>query len=168
MQYAWTCSCCGKQFDTLPLDWAFDAPNYWDDIPEAERAARGRLSADFCVADEHFFIRGCLQIPIIGSDEKLVWGVWVSQSAASFKRAQELFDRDPDPEEAPRFGWLCNAIRIYQPSTLGLASNVHFQPNNQRPLIGLHDGYHPLIVEQRNGITLARVEEIAAATMPRH
>jgi hypothetical protein len=168
MQYAWTCSCCGKQFDTLPLDWAFDAPSYWNDIPEAERAARGKLSSDFCIADEHFFIRGCLQIPIIGSDEMLVWGVWVSQSAASFERAQELFDRNPDPDEGPRFGRLSNGIRIYHPSTLGLPSDVYFQPDNQRPLIRLHDGDHPLIVEQRNGITLARVEEIVAASMPRH
>src|SRR5262245_8683176 len=108
MQYAWTCSCCGKQFDTLPLDWAFEAPAYWNDIPEAERAERGKLSSDFCVADEHLFIRGCLQVPIIGFDDKLVWGVWVSQSAASFRRAQELFDRDPEPDEKPRFGWLSN------------------------------------------------------------
>jgi hypothetical protein len=168
MQYAWTCSCCGKQFDTLPLDWAYDAPNYWHDIPEAERATRGRLSPDFCVADEHFFIRGCLEVPIVGFDDKLVLGVWVSQSAASFKRAQELFDRDPDPDEAPRFGWLCNAIRFYPTSTLGLASSVHFQSGNQRPLIKLHAGDHPLIAEQRDGITMARVQEIVAASMPRH
>src|SRR5437667_12311635 len=82
MQYAWTCSCCGKQFDTLPLDWAYDAPNYWSDIPEAERATRGSLSPDFCVADEHFFIRGCLEVPIIGFADKLGFGVRVSQSAA--------------------------------------------------------------------------------------
>jgi len=168
MQYAWTCACCGKQFDTLPLDWAFDAPGYWNDIPEAERAARGRLSSDFCVADEHFFIRGCLQIPIIGSDDKLVWGVWVSQSAASFERAQQLFDRDPDPDEEPRFGRLSNEIRVYQPSTLNLKANVHFQPHNSRPLIELEPTDHPLAIEQRNGITLERAQEIAAAAMPRH
>jgi hypothetical protein len=168
MQYAWTCSCCGKQFDTLPLDWAYDAPNYWNDIPEAERAARGSLSPDFCVADEHFFVRGCLEVPIIGFEDKLVLGVWVSQSAASFKRAQELFDHDPDPDEAPRFGWLCNAIRFHPTSTLGLASSVHFQSDNRRPLIKLHAGDHPLIAEQRDGITMARVQEIVAASMPRH
>jgi len=168
MQYAWTCACCGKQFDTLPLDWAFEAPAYWNDIPEAEREARGKLSSDFCVVDEHFFIRGCLQIPIIGFDDKLVWGVWVSQSAASFKRAQELFDRDPDPDEKPRFGWLSNEIRIYQPSTLHLKTHVHFQPLHSRPLIELEPTDHPLAIEQRNGITLERVQEIIAAIMPRH
>jgi hypothetical protein len=168
MQYAWTCACCGKQFDTLPLDWAFDAPSYWNDIPEGERAARGKLSSDFCVVDEHFFIRGCLQVPIIGFDDRLVWGVWVSQSAASFQRAQELFERDPDPDEKPRFGWLCNEIRIYQPSTLHLKTSVHFQRLNSRPLIELAASDHPLAIEQRDGINLERVQEIVAAIMPRH
>jgi hypothetical protein len=168
MQYAWTCACCGKQFDTLPLDWAFEAPDYWNDIPDAERATRGMLSSDFCIADEHYFIRGCLQIPIIGSGDKLVWGVWASQSAASFARAQALYDRDPDPGEKPRFGWLCNEIRIYQQSTLQLRTSVHFQPLNRRPLIQLEPTDHPLAIEQRDGITLVRVQEIVAAMMPRH
>src|SRR5262249_38126456 len=160
--------CCGKQFDTLPLDWAFEAPSYWNDIPEAERAARGLLSSDFCIADEHFFIRGCLEVPIIGCEDRLVWGVWVSQSAASFRRAQELFDRDPDPDEQPRFGWLSNEIRIYPRSTLHLKTSVHFQPRSHRPLIELARSDHPLSIEQRAGITLERVQAIVAAFMPRH
>jgi len=168
MQYAWTCSCCGKQFDTLPLDWAFEAPSYWSDIPEAERAARGKLSSDFCVADEHYFIRGCLKVPIVDFDGQVVWGVWVSQSADSFARAVELFERDPDPDEEPRFGWLSNDIPIYRASTLSLRTTVHFQPLNNRPLVALEPTDHPLAVEQRDGITLERVQEIVAAMMPRH
>ena len=168
MQYAWTCACCGKPFDTLPLDWAYNAPGYWNDIPEAERTGRGKLSSDFCVADEHYFIRGCLQIPIVDFKGRLVWGVWVSQSADGFARAVELFDRDPDANEEPRFGWLSNEIRIYRPSTLNHKTNIHFQPINSRPLIELEATDHPLAVEQRDGITLQRAQEIAAAMMPRH
>jgi hypothetical protein len=41
MDYAWTCRCCGKQHNTLPLDIAFKAPDYWLQIPEAERGQRG-------------------------------------------------------------------------------------------------------------------------------
>ena len=80
----------------------------------------------------------------------------------------ELFDRDPDPDEEPRFGWLSNEIRIYRPSTLHLKTNVHFQPLNSRPLIELEATDHPLAVEQRDGITLERAQEIVAAMMPRH
>jgi hypothetical protein len=90
------------------------------------------------------------------------------QSAASFQRAQELFDRNPDADEKPRFGWLCNEIRIYQPSTLHLKTSVHFQPLNGRSLIELEPTDHPLAIEQRDGITLERVQEIVAALMPRH
>jgi hypothetical protein len=168
MRYSWTCSCCGKQFDTLPLDWAFDAPAYWRSIPESERPTRGTLSSDFCTADEHFFIRGCLEIPLVGTAEKLVWGAWVSQSAASFRRAMELFDREPDATEKPRFGWLNNEIHVYRPSTLGLKANVHFRPKPLRPLIELQPSDHPLAAEQRSGATLQRVQEIITAIMPRH
>jgi len=92
----------------------------------------------------------------------------VSQSADSFARAVELFDRDPDPDEERRFGWLSNEIRIYRPSTLHLRTHVHFQPLNNRPLIELEATDHPLAIEQRDGITLERAQEIVAAMMPRH
>jgi hypothetical protein len=168
MRYAWTCSCCGKQFDSLPLDWALSAPDYWNAIPPAERDTRGSLSSDFCIADQYYFIRGCLRIPIIGAEDQFVWGVWVSQSAASFERAQELFYGDPDPDEPPRFGWFSNHIPVYEPSTLNLKTKVHFQSNNQRPLIELQPTDHPLAIEQRRGITLERVQEIITVIMPRH
>ena len=168
VQHAWTCSCCGKQFDSLPLDRAFAAPAYWSSIPEAERAERGKLSADFCTVDEHFFIRGCLEVPILGTDEKFVWGSWVSQSAASFERAMELFDREPDPEEEARFGWFSNDIGLYEPTTLGLKTNVRFRSRTLRPLIELQPSDHPLAIEQSNGITFERVQEIITAIMPRH
>ena len=168
IQYAWTCSCCGKQFNTLPLDWACPAPDYWLSIPEADRARRGVLSFDFCKADEHHFVRGCLEIPIIDEDERFVWGVWVSQSEASFNRAKELFDSDPEPDEPARFGWLNNDLRIYRPSTLHLKVNARFRSGNLRPLIEIQPTDHPLSIEQREGITLARVQEIVEAIMPRH
>lgn len=165
MQYDWTCGCCGKRFDTLPLDYAFNSPDHWHGLPEAERAKRGYCTADFCEIDgEDFFIRGCVRVPIIESVEMFMWGVWVSLSAASMARAKELFDRDPDPDEPPRFGWFCNQIPIYPP-TIGLKTHVHFQPGNQRPLVELEPTDHALAIEQRDGITLDRVKEIVAALM---
>jgi hypothetical protein len=38
---------------------------------------------------------------------------------------------------------------------------VHTQPIGSRPLIELEPTDHPLAIEQRQGITLARVQEIA-------
>jgi hypothetical protein len=105
VQYAWTCKCCGKQFSTLPTSYGFDAPLLWYVLPEAERESRARLNTDFCaVDDQHFFVRGCIEVPIIGRDEKFVWGVWVSQSRESFGRALDLFQVPTIENESPHFG----------------------------------------------------------------
>jgi hypothetical protein len=29
VDHIWTCSCCGRTFDTLPTDYAFTAPRNW-------------------------------------------------------------------------------------------------------------------------------------------
>lgn len=162
MDYAWTCRCCGKQYNTLPLDVAFKAPDYWFQIPEPERGQHGELGPDACVIDDDLFVRGCLEIPIIGRDDRFVWGVWVSVSRESFARILELWRAEDLDDEPPKFGWLSNDISDY-PETLNLKTNLFLRNRNRRPLIVLEPTDHPLAIEQRQGITLARVEEIAAA-----
>ena len=46
------------------------------------------------------------------------------------------------------------------PDTLLLKTHVHLRGVNARPLIELEPTDHPLAVEQRNGITAARVREL--------
>lgn len=42
---------------------------------------RFELDDDFCIMDnEHFFIRRCIKIPIIGIDEYLIWEIVVIRS----------------------------------------------------------------------------------------
>jgi hypothetical protein len=168
MQYVWTCSCCGKQYDTLPLDFAAHAPEYWYDIPVDERAARAVLTPDFCTLDgEHHFIRGCLELPIIGMDERLVFGVWVSLSEASIQRAAELWNANEVDDEPPRYGWLSTAIRSYS-GARKLKAAVHFRGEGLRPLVEVEPTDHPLSVAQQQGITIERVQEIIANLMHRH
>lgn len=163
MNHAWTCHCCGQRFDTLPLSFACAGPDHWFQLPEAERDARGRLGSDVCIIGEtDIFVRGCIEIPIIGHNDSFVWGVWVSVSEASFERIQELWDASEVENEPTKFGWLCNSLPLY-PETLGLKTAVHLRKGFQRPFIELEPTDHPLAVEQRNGISLARVEQIAAA-----
>ena len=59
------------------------------------------------------------------------------------------------------FGCLTTELPIYPVSTLSLKTNVRTRPVGERPLIELEPTDHPLAVEQREGITLARVIEIA-------
>ena len=168
MRYAWTCYCCGKQYDTLPLDFASPAPDYWHGLPPEEREARAILTPDFCTIDgEHHFIRGCLEVPIHGMQEKLVFGVWVSLSEESARRAGELWDAEVINDEPPRFGWLSTNIRVY-PHTLELKAAVRFRARGLRPLVEVEPTDHPLAVEQQQGVTLERVQEIVGALMHRH
>ena len=168
MDHAWTCRCCGKQFSSLPLDYACTAPDNWFQIPEEERQQHGRLSSDVCMIDQKdIFVRGCLEIPIIGQDDQFVWGVWVSVSKESFLRIDELWDAPTVENEPPKFGWLCNNIPSY-PSTRSLKTNLHLRSGNARPFIELEPTDHPLAIEQRQGISLTRVEEIVASLSLRH
>ena len=168
MNHAWTCRCCGKQFDTLPLDFSTAGPVQWLQIPDSERAQRGKCDDDLCMIDRRdFFVRGCLEIPIVGYDTCFVWGIWVSVSKASFDRILELWTAPDVESEPPMFGWLCNDIPLY-PRTLELATHVHLRSGGKRPMIELEPTDHPLAIDQRQGISIARVEEIAAGLMPRH
>ena len=168
MNHAWTCRCCGTQFNTLPLDFASKAPDHWFQIPERERPARTKLDGDVCMIDrQDIYVRGCLEIPIIGHDDHFTWGLWVSVSKESFRRILDLWDAPVIENEPPRFGWLCNEISIY-PTTLSLKTNLHLRAGGRRPSIKLEPTDHPLAIEQRQGISIKRVEEIAAALSLRH
>ena len=170
LRYAWTCRCCGRQYRTLPLDFACETPAYWDQLSQDERK-RAFLSPDVCTIGEDRFIRGCLEIPLIGRDERFVWGVWTSFSQDSLRRAYELWDAvEISADEPARFGWFSNELKqLYSGlSTLNLKARVRFRPGNLRPLIELEPSDHPLAREQAQGITLERVQEIAAALLHRH
>ena len=166
--YHWTCRCCGLRYHSLPLDFAFDAPVYWRQLTEEERE-QSFLSSDICVIGEDRFIRGCLEIPVQGRAERLVWGVWTSLSEGSLRRAYELWDATEIPLDEPaRFGWLSKELKgVYGASTLNLKTLVRFRPGNLRPSIEVGPCDHPLAREQAEGVSFDRVQEIAAALLHR-
>ena len=89
---------------------------------------------------------------------------WTSLSEKSFKRVIELWDYDGREVEPPFFGWLCTRLPLY-PDTLLLKTHVHLRSSNKRPFVQLEPTDHPLAVEQREGIRMARVREIAGALL---
>ncbi|MGO4123675.1 DUF2199 domain-containing protein [Inquilinus sp. YAF38] len=168
LRYAWACSCCNRQHDELPLAFATAAPLDYYGIPEAEREARTLLTDDMCTIDDRaFYIRGCLEIPIIGHDEPFSWGLWVSVSGESMALILETWEAPDRASHAPRFGWLSATLNTY-PEILNLKTMVHLRTPPTRPFIELEPTDHPLAVEQRQGITIERVVEIAEAHLPRH
>jgi hypothetical protein len=157
----WYCASCGSEHDDLPLDWAFDAPVYW----EGPRADGDRLDRDVCVwtdddARQSFFVRGVLELPVVGSDDVFAYGVWSSLSRESFERTVERWDVPDQSDEPPSFGWLSNAIPDF-PGSLNLPLSVVPRGADLRPRLELHDGAHPLVAAQRNGVTIDFVRSVA-------
>ncbi len=157
----YTCRVCDKYHDELTMHYGAAAPYLYYTLPEQERERRCLLSSDQCVIDEkHFFIVGNLELPVIGIAEKFSWDVWVSLSRENFARAYKLWKVEGREAEPPYFGWLNTLLPGY-PETLHLKTHVHTRAVGGRPLIELEPTDHALAVEQREGITRERVQEIA-------
>jgi hypothetical protein len=155
------CKRCGKFHSGLPLNYRSKAPIYYDEIPEKERARRASLSEEQCIIDgKHYFIAANAEIPIKGSDETFSYTVWVSLSEKNFRRASALWQKKGREKEPPYFGWLSTRLPGY-PDTVNLKTMVHTQPVGIRPTIELEPTDHPLAVEQRDGISRERIEQIA-------
>ncbi|MFF4422665.1 DUF2199 domain-containing protein [Streptomyces sp. NPDC001549] len=160
----YTCSCCGAHHSELPLHYAAEAPAVWD--PAFAEADDCLLSSDQCVIKaQHYFVKGLIEIPVVGSDETFSWAVWVSLSRENFSRATDLWETPGRESEPPYFGWLTTELPVYPSTTLNLKTNLHTRPLGERPFVELEPTGHPLAVEQRTGITQDRVREIAAAVL---
>ncbi|MFD4233127.1 DUF2199 domain-containing protein [Streptomyces sp. NPDC058542] len=159
-----TCSCCGSHHVELPMNYSAEAPCFWE--PSFADSTDCLLSPDQCVIRaQHYFVKGLIEIPITGSDEVFSWAAWISLSRDNFARSADLWDTPGRETEEPYFGWLSTDLFLYTPSTINLKTHVHTRPIGQRPLIELEPTDHPLAVEQRTGITMERVREIAEAVL---
>lgn len=106
------------------------------------------MDDDLCIVDKsHFFIRGFIDLPILGSANKFSWLVWVSISEKTLNRASEIWEASGRENEPPYFGWL-NTVLPYHPTTIQLKTNIHTQPVGFRPLIEVELTDHPLSREQ--------------------
>ena len=157
------CSVCEEEHDGLP-DLGLYAPDPYLAVPEAERPERTTFTPDRCtVRDEdgvHYFVRGVILIPVHGQVESFGLGAWVTQSQANYERYAANEDMQPT------FGWLANRIGCYSENTFLLKTRVHFRDDEQRPTIELEPTDHPLAVDQRRGITLARAWQLVHSSLP--
>ena len=150
------------------MSYGADAPLAWENIPVEERAKSGTLEDEWCIIedgeDRHFFVRGCLEIPVKGSEDPFVWIVWVSLSKKNFDRTMDLWEKEGREAEPPYFGWFLTALPGY-PDTRLLETSVRTRKVGQRPLIELHESDHPLFTEQQDGISMERVKAIAVEVL---
>ena len=148
--------------EEMPLAWGPDAPDSWGEIPIGDRKRRGNVTSDTCVIDgELYFVRGCLDIPILQTDDHFRWLVWVSVSRKSFKQMRGLRRLIFRQRHDPIFGWL-NTTLPYQESTFNLKTNLHWRGPGIRPFVELEPTDHTLAREQREGIRLERAHELAS------
>jgi len=146
------------------MSYTTEAPAVWE--PAFADADDCLLSSDQCVIRaQHHFVKGLIDIPVIGSEEVFSWAVWVSLSSENFSRAVDLWDTIGREAEPPYFGWLTTDLPAYSPTTLELKTRVHTRPVGERPFVELEPTDHPLAIEQRMGITRDRVREIAEAVL---
>lgn len=154
---SYICSTCGEIHDNLP-DIGDDKPYYWYTIPEQDRENTAQLAEDTCIiANEDYFIRGVISIPIHDYEHDFGFGVWVSQKKENFYKYVSEFESD---QIGPFFGWLSTEIAYYDESTLNLHTTAHFVGNGGRPKIKVEPSNHQLAIDQQQGITLAKAWEI--------
>jgi hypothetical protein len=164
---AWTCVGCGEVHGDLPTSYRTGPPVLWQQLSPADQK-RSLLDEEVCLVrreggEDAFFIRGNAEIPIVDAQGgTFVWTVWCSLSAENFKTTARAWKTAGREQAAPMFSWLSSELTPY-PSTLNLPTMLHAQPVGQRPTIEVQAAGHALAVEQRSGITMRRVEEIAAA-----
>lgn len=161
MSAGFHCQRCGQFHEELPMAYGAPAPIYYYQVDETERSTRCELYQEHCVIDDQFyFIRGCLEIPVIDSDQVFDWGVWCSLSRESYQMVFDSWNSEDRTALQPLFGWLSTSIPFYE-ETVNLKSLVHIRSVGIRPFVELEPTNHPLAVEQRQGITLDRIREIA-------
>jgi hypothetical protein len=154
------CSVCGERH-VLPLSYSVKAPLAAGAIPVDELEQRVVITPDQCVIDgRDFYLRGRILVPVIGLEEPFVWGIWAEVSPKNFVRTNELWTVEGRENEAAFPGWLNSQLPVFG-DTFNLEVSVQTQPVGQRPQFTVVDEEHPLAVEQRNGISMERVEEIA-------
>jgi hypothetical protein len=159
------CRCCGIEHEERPTCFIADLPAVLADLSDEELAARVSRGSDQCILDdEHFFILGNLDVPILGSEEGMRWSVWTTLSRTNFERASDLWTTAGRESEPPYFGWLSNQIPGYPPS-LNIKTVVHTQPVGIRPKIEVTEPGHPLEFDQKNGIPEERAAELIHAAL---
>jgi hypothetical protein len=174
----WQCGSCEEWHTGAALDFGYDAPAYWrKDLEKSVRwsylpsgklhkPAGSFLDDDYCaVDDESFFVRGLIELPIIGSAETFGWGVWGSLSRVNFEALLKADQNGETAKTQPMFSWLSNNIADY-PDTLNLKMYAEIQEAKMRPHFRVELSDHPLAQEFHHGITPARVREIMLRRLP--
>ncbi len=155
------CHCCDEEHDISDLSFGADAPSAWNELSENERM-KSELGDDFCTIripeGDNYFVRGCIDMPVIGLAKDFVWGAWCSVSGTSMDLIRKHWN-DPDRAQLdPMFGWFYTQIPTY-PETLMLKALVHLRDIPTRPYIDIEPTLHPFSVDCHEGIEFENLKQ---------
>jgi hypothetical protein len=160
----WKCAACDEEHRGL-FHLSIEQPFHWDPLSPPMSADQNTfLNQDMCVIEaKDFFVRGVLEIPLIGAgNERFGYGVWTTLAEPNFRRYVDTYESHSQGSLGTWFGWFANRLDGY-PDTLNLKCNVRPRDDRQRPIIEVQASVdHPLAREQREGITYDRLMEILA------
>jgi hypothetical protein len=158
----YNCTRCGEHHPELPFSYEAPSPTAWSSIPEADRAQRGVLGGEQCVIDgKHHFVKARLLLPVADAKAPFEWVVWMALDPKDFKRMAELWKKPGREKEKGYAGLLATRLPGYAADTVTLQGVVRTRPVGERPVVELEEAGHPLVKEQKAGITLKRVQELA-------
>lgn len=154
-----TCPDCGKTHTSWPA-LAFDSPDNYHQLSDADKAAIATISSDFCTITHgdqtDRFIRVTLTQQVNDHCEDLDYGLWVSLSEKSFRDYSDNYNNPG--HETQYFGWLCSSIPGYE-STDSIPTTVCTRTANQRPAIFPHKDFdHPFVRDFYHGISKEEAE----------
>jgi hypothetical protein len=160
------CSSCEQEHAGLPLSFAADYPDPYANLTTEARELRGAISSDQCIIDQQeFYIRGCLEVPILGTGEIFMWGLWARISETDFDEISDHWESEGrETIIGPYKGRLANALSIYT-DTLNQRIEVRISPVGTRPLFFLEDAGSALYSEQRSGLSPQQAAEYACLLM---
>ncbi len=163
---SYRCPCCGGTFGGV-FDMVCHAPSPWPHGPVGDLPGRtrqvddDRLTSDLCSVGEHRFIRGVLEIPIIGTDQRFGFGAWASVHPDRFADYVAAFGTDRELDLGGFFGWLSNDLPGYCEGRF-VKVDVILQGGSARPLFFAHDDEMPLARDQREGISFDALLDLYA------
>ena len=145
------------------MSFAAEFPDMYANMKREERDTRALIGSDQCVIDQQrFFLRGCLEVPILGSEEAFVWGLWVSVKEEVYDEVSDFWTLEGREKlHGPYKGRLANSLTVY-PETLNLKTEISLQPVGTRPLFRIEETDHLLAEEQSAGISRTRAMELAS------
>ncbi len=160
--FAFQCACGERHVG--PPNHGFTMPIALAIQPEKVQAAAVR-SRDFCAFEgtdgqRYYFARVLLPVPIQGSDDPFMWGIWVQLEAPDYRQYLDAYEQT---EPQFRFkAWIRNDLPFY-PQTDGLPIQLVSRAGGKLPTVEMQPLPHRLSIDMQEGMTQEMAAKMAAS-----